>query len=107
MLNDGRMDRLTERRASGTPIHPVKYTPLTAGNSTVAKGKGLKADQTAANGGIGVSYSNVMLGGLNTVTDPGAAMPKSTYKGHYMRNGHHGSLDINSHSPLSPDNLNN
>lgn len=36
-----------------------------------AKLKGLKAEPHAANGGIGVTYSNLMLGGLNTVTDPG------------------------------------
>jgi len=36
-----------------------------------AKLKGLKADVHAANGGIGVTYSNLMLGGLNTVADPG------------------------------------
>jgi hypothetical protein len=43
--------------------------PFTDGGQ--AKLKGLKADVHAANGGIGVTYSNLMLGGLNTVTDPG------------------------------------
>lgn len=43
------------------------------------KYKGLKSQPHAANGGIGVSYSNVMLGGVPTVADSGALVPDSTY----------------------------
>lgn len=51
--------------------------------------KGLKAEPHAANGGIGISYSNVMLGGINTIADPGQQMPHTTYRNHYDRNGNH------------------
>jgi hypothetical protein len=44
---------------------------------------GLKAQPHGANGGIGVSYSNVMLGGVNTLADAGPQVPKSTYGGHF------------------------
>lgn len=47
------------------------------------KFRGLKADPHNANGGIGVSYSNVMLGGVDTLGDSGARVPASTYKNHF------------------------
>ena len=73
-------------------------------NSRVERHRGLKAQPHAANGGIGVSYSNVMLGGLNTVADPGAMVPDSTYRNHFVRDR----MSLNNHqNPLSPDNINN
>lgn len=122
MLNDGTLDRRlnSNRRASESPSPQRSYneSPMMGASSRnlpnyntssgkIDKAKGLKADPHAANGGIGVSYSNLMLGGLNTVTDPGQGMPSSTYKGHFMRNNQHGSHDATNMAPMSPDNMNN
>lgn len=55
----------------------------------------MKADVTLANGGIGVQYSNLMLGGVNSIVDDGAKLPNSEYKNNYLRNGVYGTLDQN------------
>jgi hypothetical protein len=64
------------------------------------KPRGLKADSNNANGGIGVTYSNVMLGGVDTLGDAGARVPASTYKNHFDPRQAHA-------EQLSPDLLNN
>jgi hypothetical protein len=51
------------------------------------KHRGLKADPHGANGGIGVTYSNVMLGGVNLIADSGQPVPHSTYRNAFVRNG--------------------
>ena len=51
------------------------------------KQRGLKADPHSANGGIGVTYSNVMLGGVNLIADNGQPVPHSTYRNAFVRNG--------------------
>ena len=74
-------------------------------NNPVVKYKGLKADPHGANGGIGITYSNVMMGGVtnplqqrrNTTTD--AAVPNSTYQANFVRD--------NDKAPLMPDHINN
>lgn len=49
--------------------------------SKLDKHPGLKAESNLANGGVGVSYSNVVLGGPHNPNDPGRfALPKSTYQ---------------------------
>lgn len=58
-----------------------------AGVSQPHKYKGLKADPHSANGGIGISYSNVMLGGVNSIADSGQHVPHSTYRNAFVRNG--------------------
>jgi hypothetical protein len=45
----------------------------------VAKYPGLKAEPHAANGGIGVSYSNVALGGTHPLIETG----QTSYHNHY------------------------
>ena len=64
----------------------------------------MKAVPHAANGGIGVSYSNVMLGGINSIVDAGAMVPASTYHNHFDRDKT--SVQSNQ-NPMSPDNINN
>jgi len=47
---------------------------------SIYKQPGLKAEPNLANGGIGVSYSNVVLGGGLNPSDPATlAHPKSSY----------------------------
>jgi len=57
------------------------------GTARVEKFKGLKADPHSANGGIGVSYSNVMLGGAsNFLADNKPSLEgHTTYKNHFAR----------------------
>jgi hypothetical protein len=55
-----------------------------------------------ANGGIGASYSNVMLGGVNSIVDNGPKLPPSEYMGNYLRNGVYGTND-QKNANLSPD----
>ncbi len=72
ILPDGTLDRsasypvlASTGNAARSPDH-MQYGSLIEGNATaaprVAKFKGLKADPNSANGGIGVTYSNVPLG---------------------------------------------
>jgi len=66
-------------------ILPPNFSqPATA---RVEKFKGLKADPHSANGGIGVSYSNVMLGGAtNFLADNKPSLDThTTYKNHFAR----------------------
>lgn len=58
-----------------------------------------------ANGGIGATYSNVMLGGVNSIADSGAKVPPSEYMGNYLRNGVY--ANDQKHANLSPDNFAN
>ena len=57
------------------------------GTARVEKFKGLKAEPHSANGGIGVSYSNVMLGGAsNFLADNKPSLEgHTTYKNHFVR----------------------
>jgi hypothetical protein len=73
--------------------------------STVESLPGLKADSHAANGGIGVSYSNVMLGGaVNYLAEnPPILDGQTTYGNHFVRNR----KQTVQHNPMSPDLLNN
>ena len=78
------------------------------GNSRQDKYKGLKADPHAANGGIGITYSNVMLGGVNTVADNGQKMPHSTYRNSFIRKDTATNYTpVKRQSTLDPDELTN
>ena len=51
---------------------------------SLTKLPGLKAEPNLANGGIGVSFSNVVLGGGINHGDPqNLAAPKSSYQNHF------------------------
>lgn len=111
MLNDGTLDRLNSdpnlMTTRGISQTPKVTTSLLPGQqpmmNPIEKYKGLKADPHGANGGIGISYSNVMLGGVPTTLqqrrNTSGALPGSTYQDHFVRD--------NVKAPLSPDQINN
>lgn len=75
-------------------------------NNPIEKFVGLKSDPHGANGGIGVTYSNVMLGGVpnplqqrRNTTSGSIVVPDSTYQANFVRD--------NEKAPLMPDQINN
>jgi hypothetical protein len=84
MLNDGTIDLLPQ---SLQAPNPLANSPQIYSTPGLERGRSLKADVNNANGGIGVTYSNVMLGGVSTVGDAGPRVPPTTYQNHYLPDG--------------------
>lgn len=111
-LNDGTIDRQVspqiqtslDNKGNLNSLLPSPYvgSPLT---SRIEKLPGLKAQSHAANGGIGVSYSNVMLGGASNylMDNPPVFDGRTTNQVHFARDR----KQTVQHDPLNPDLLNN